>query len=278
MKLNRLLTACLLVVVSGVGGAQTGTRAADPITGTWTGDMGPDATTRMRINLDLKFDGKAVSGVITGPGLTPGDINGGTFEANSGAITFLVVVRDGDTRVQFEGARTADTISGRVSSATVSGTFRVVRGAPMAQPPTASPVRPLTAGDSALIAVRAGFTQVNDWLTRSMALVPVDKYSYRPVASVRTFGQLVAHVVDSYHYYCGRAVSGRSAQWSDAVEKGATDRATLTQKLRLAIDVCNGAYESGQLGPLMENVAHTNLHYGNMVTYMRMLGLTPPSS
>jgi uncharacterized damage-inducible protein DinB len=28
----------------------------------------------------------------------------------------------------------------------------------------------------------------------------------------------------------------------------------------------------------MAAIAHTNLHYGNLVTYMRMLGLTPPSS
>jgi uncharacterized damage-inducible protein DinB len=110
-----------------------------------------------------------------------------------------------------------------------------------------------------------------------MALVPADKYTYRPVGTVRTFGQQVGHIVDSYQYYCGRA-AGRNVQWSDAVEKGATDRGTLTQKIRMAIDICNGAYAEGQFGPLLENVAHTNLHYGNMVTYLRMMGLTPPSS
>ena len=33
-----------------------------------------------------------------------------------------------------------------------------------------------------------------------------------------------------------------------------------------------------QIGPLTENFGHTNLHYGNMITYIRMLGLKPPSS
>ena len=30
--------------------------------------------------------------------------------------------------------------------------------------------------------------------------------------------------------------------------------------------------------PLIQNLGHTNLHYGNLITYMRMLGLVPPSS
>jgi hypothetical protein len=33
---------------------------------------------------------------------------------------------------------------------------------------------------------------------------------------------------------------------------------------------------SGDVGELIDNVGHTNLHYGNIVTYMRMLGLVPP--
>ena len=40
------------------------------------------------------------------------------------------------------------------------------------------------------------------------------------------------------------------------------------------------AYNSGnaQLRPRFANVGHTNPHYGNIITYMRMLGLKPPSS
>ena len=42
---------------------------------------------------------------------------------------------------------------------------------------------------------------------------------------------------------------------------------------------CAAGYAgAGEIGPLTENFGHTSLHYGNMITYMRMLGLTPPSS
>ncbi|HEX6052224.1 MAG TPA: DinB family protein [Gemmatimonadaceae bacterium] len=128
-------------------------------------------------------------------------------------------------------------------------------------------------------ALRKGFTDVSGWVTKAADLVPPDKYAYRPVGTVRTFGQLVAHVVDSYAYYCAQA-SGRNVEWSDPAEKGETTKAALAPKLEQATDACQAAYASGTgvAGPLVENVGHTNLHYGNMITYLRMLGLTPPSS
>jgi uncharacterized damage-inducible protein DinB len=128
-------------------------------------------------------------------------------------------------------------------------------------------------------ALRKGFADVSGWVTKAADLVPADKYTYRPVATVRTFGQLVAHLVDSYAYYCAQA-SGRNAEWSDPAEKGATTKAALGPKLKQATDACQAAYasSSGVAGPLVDNVGHTNLHYGNMITYLRMMGLTPPSS
>ena len=124
-----------------------------------------------------------------------------------------------------------------------------------------------------------GFTEVHAAVTKSAEMVPADKYTYRPVATVRTFGELVAHVADSYVWYCTRA-SGRNVEWSDAIEKGKTDKATITQKLRESQAVCSAAYgnAASQVGALMNNLTHTNLHYGNIITYLRMLGLVPPTS
>jgi hypothetical protein len=41
-------------------------QGTDTVSGTWTGDWGPSAGDRNRITLDLKWDGKALSGNITG--------------------------------------------------------------------------------------------------------------------------------------------------------------------------------------------------------------------
>jgi uncharacterized damage-inducible protein DinB len=127
--------------------------------------------------------------------------------------------------------------------------------------------------------MRNGFNEVNDWVMKAADMVPADKYSYRPVDTVRTFGQLIAHITDSYNYFCAHGV-GNKVEWTTPIEKGATDKETLLPKLKEAVGRCNAAYSSGnaQLRPLFTNIGHTSLHYGNIITYMRMMGLKPPSS
>lgn len=125
--------------------------------------------------------------------------------------------------------------------------------------------------------LQGGFAEVSAWITKSVEMVPAEKFTYKPVATVRTFGQLIAHVVDGYNWYCGNA-AGRKTEWSDATEKGKTDKATVTAALKDATSVCVAASRNGQAKELMQNVAHTNLHYGNIITYLRMMGMVPPSS
>ena len=125
--------------------------------------------------------------------------------------------------------------------------------------------------------LKGGFAEVDGWITKSAEMVPADKYTYKPVATVRSFGQLVAHVADGYNWYCANA-AGKKTDWSDAVEKGKTDKATVVAKLKQASAACAAATGRGQTKELMQNIAHASLHYGNIITYLRMMGMTPPSS
>lgn len=135
-----------------------------------------------------------------------------------------------------------------------------------------------TARNDAPTALRRSFDEVAGFVARAAEMVPADKYSYRPTASVRTFGQLIGHIADAHNYYCAQA-GGRNVEWSDPVEKGAADKTTLVQKLKQSVVGCAGAYSAtGQVGPLISNIGHTNLHYGNIITYLRMMGMVPPSS
>lgn len=272
MKLRSLLVVCFVLLSAVPIMAQSTGASADPITGTWVGHMGPGATPRFAITMELTFDGKgAVSGTLVGLP-SPGEVKSGTFDPQTGALK-LHAAPTGDSvaRLVLEGTVVLGVATGRVTGDNQTGAFKIMKkGAEAsAQQPGAS--------DTAA-ALRFGFGEVSGWITKAADLAPADKYSYRPAPSVRTFGQQIAHVADSYNYYCARA-SGRNTQWSDAVEKGATDKVTLVQKLKQATDACNTAYGgSGQTGSLMANIAHANLHYGNVITYLRMLGLTPPSN
>jgi hypothetical protein len=129
-------------------------------------------------------------------------------------------------------------------------------------------------------AVKHGFNEVSGWLVTAAAAVPADKYSYKPVATVRSFGELIAHAADGMNWYCGSARAAKDVQWTDAVEKAGISKDKVVAALKSAIAGCNAAYAqpSARIERLMGNVAHANLHYGNAITYLRMLGLKPPSS
>ncbi len=103
--------------------------AADPISGTWTGSMGPNDTDRHPITVELKFDGTNISGLITGPPY-PGEIRSGTFDSKTGALTLDVIVKDEDsTRVVFQGTLREGTATGRVQLPNQSGTFTMTKNA-----------------------------------------------------------------------------------------------------------------------------------------------------
>ena len=131
----------------------------------------------------------------------------------------------------------------------------------------------------AAAALKQAFGEVSGWILKAADMVPPDKYNYRPVGTVRTYGELLGHVADGYNYFCSQA-SGKKVEWSDAVSKGKTDKATIVAALKSSTAACVAAHNGPNAGipPLIQNFGHTNLHYGNVVTYMRMLGLVPPSS
>lgn len=142
---------------------------------------------------------------------------------------------------------------------------------------TASAAAQQPTGDAGA-ALRKNFADVLSLLTKSADLVPADKYNYKPVPTVRSYAQLVGHLADSHNYYCAVA-SGQKVEWSDPIEKGISDKAALVKKLKEANDLCTRVYASAaKVDVLIENLAHTNHHYGNMVTYVRMMGLIPPES
>jgi hypothetical protein len=253
-------------------------QTADPLTGTWSGYIGRSAATPAAAKFQFKLaaDG-SVSGSVTGAKISPGEIKNGTFDAKTGALKFTVLVSEakGDPRgnVTFDGRVVHDTASGALVLGGEKGVFRLTKEG--AAHGAAVPAR--TVGDPG-DAARRGFAEVSDWITRAADLVPAEKYSYRPVSTVRTYGQIIGHIADGARYYCGKA-AGRNVQWSDATEKGPATKAALVQALKQSLADCGPAYDgASEIGPLMENVAHSSLHYGNLVTYIRMMGMVPPSS
>ena len=131
-------------------------------------------------------------------------------------------------------------------------------------------------------------------LVQSAEKMPEADYAFQPTKDVRTFGQMIAHVANSSFSYCARA-KGEDNPNKEDFEKTKAAKADLVKALSDAAAYCDGVYggmndaaamelvKAGQnLVPrarfLITNISHDNEHYGNLVTYLRIKGLVPPST
>ena len=120
-----------------------------------------------------------------------------------------------------------------------------------------------------------------------------EDYEFAPTTGVRTFGQLVGHVADAQYLFCS-AASGETDPAPD-IEKSKKSKDDLVAALKKAMAYCDNVYtgttdsnvaqvvkffggERTRLNVLSFNTMHNYEHYGNMVTYMRIKGLVPPTS
>jgi uncharacterized damage-inducible protein DinB len=124
-------------------------------------------------------------------------------------------------------------------------------------------------------------------------------YAFRPTAEVRTFAEIVGHVVRTNFFFCSQALGEKSPATSnfDTI----VERAALVQGLNDSLAYCDRIYAATTDANFNEsvkfaysesepttatirgavltfNVAHNNEHYGNIVVYMRLRGKVPPST
>jgi uncharacterized damage-inducible protein DinB len=155
------------------------------------------------------------------------------------------------------------------------------------QVPATVPANPITLSEKGLYGVISGA------VVKAAEKMPEENYSFKPTPDVRSFGQLVGHVADANYMFCSQA-AGEADPVKD-IEKTKTSKADLVAAIKGAVAYCNKTYESmtdakgaemikifgfnlARLSLYSLNTAHTDEHYGNMVTYMRLKGLVPPTS
>ena len=145
----------------------------------------------------------------------------------------------------------------------------------------------------ALAAARMQYEAVRDLMLRTAHGVPATVLAYRPTEEVRSFGELLGHVANASFAFCSAAL-GEDSPASTNYEEVA-DQAGLAAGLEEAFAYCDRAHSElagprlmeevslfGQNGSrlwvLVFNATHTWEHYGNLVTYMRLNDIVPPSS
>jgi uncharacterized damage-inducible protein DinB len=140
---------------------------------------------------------------------------------------------------------------------------------------------------------KMAYGRVKDILLRSAEKMPEESYSFKPTEVVRSYGQILGHVADAQYLFCSIALGEKNPDLK--IEQTKTSKADLIAALNAAFAYCDKAYDgmtdasatqmiklfgndAPRLGALTVNNMHDLEHYGNLVTYMRMKGIVPPSS
>ena len=152
---------------------------------------------------------------------------------------------------------------------------------------------PAAGANPATQAVKGQFGMVKGVVARTAEKVPEELYSFKPTPEVRSIGQLLGHIADSQFGMCAAAAGEKPPQ--TGIEKTVTSKAQLSKavvdsnaycdKVIAGMDDKKGMeivqFFTGptpRLHVLTFNIAHSYEHYGNLVTYMRLKGIVPPSS
>jgi uncharacterized damage-inducible protein DinB len=149
--------------------------------------------------------------------------------------------------------------------------------------------------------LRNSYATNRKFIARTAEKMPEEFYGLRPGAQpeVRTFGQLIGHLANFNYRWCSDAKGEKNPMEETDFEK-LTAKADLIKALSGALTYCDGAYamltdanskdlvqgtrDDGTKAPvlrvsrLISNLAHNNEHYGNLVTYLRIKSIVPPSS
>lgn len=183
---------------------------------------------------------------------------------------------------------------GTVSMIRALGVVVVVTmlAAACAQP--APPPEPVPGLDTTIASIRAQHDTVTGWVVAAAAQVPEETYSYQPTPEVRTFAELFGHIANITTMLCSMA-SGMEQPEGTPDAEALTSKAELEQALAAAVTFCDSAFagvtpangaetmdlfgtETSRVGVLAFNNGHNMEHYGNLVTYLRLNGMVPPSS
>lgn len=157
-------------------------------------------------------------------------------------------------------------------------------------------------------AIAANLTALHDYyfgdLRAAAEMLDAKHFGYRPTEGVRSVEELLAHVAQASRFTCAVMLDQPPPTEVADLEKQASalGKQGLLDALGSAHEACTQAFRSldpseisarssRALGPIVFGgqqvrrgampsfqIAHVATHYGNLVTYLRMLGIEPPST
>jgi uncharacterized damage-inducible protein DinB len=131
-------------------------------------------------------------------------------------------------------------------------------------------------------------SNMQDKIMKSAEAMPESKYSYRPTKDVRSFAEILTHVADISYTLCSN-VKGVA---NPATPTAKASKAEVMAYLKASFAYCDGVYsgftdahlndpadffgvKTNKMFILTQVGNHDALHYGNLVTYLRINDIVP---
>jgi hypothetical protein len=169
-----------------------------------------------------------------------------------------------------------------------------------ATPPPAQGQQPPAPLPGIVAEVKNAYTSIQNNIVKAAEQFPADKLTWQPTPAVRSWARLIGHITDDNNFSCwvlaGDAQAPARVDPQDNQDSPANklSKEDLVKGLKDSVERCNRAFAAvnesnmgerngpngrrSKLFTLIYNTSHTNEHYGNIATYMRLNNLVPPSS
>jgi uncharacterized damage-inducible protein DinB len=147
---------------------------------------------------------------------------------------------------------------------------------------------PIAASNPLTTTISIFRSNMQDKIMKAAEEMPESKYSYRPTKEVRSFADILDHMADISYILCSSA----KGETTPALANAAGSKTKMKARLKGAFDYCDGVYsgftdahlndpadffgfKTNKMFILTQLANHDALHYGNLVTYLRINGLAP---
>jgi uncharacterized damage-inducible protein DinB len=148
-------------------------------------------------------------------------------------------------------------------------------------------------------AVRALLARESKNLVGSTELMPAEKYTFQPTPAQMTFGQLVAHIVQTNIFICSGIGSTSSPMTPEELKKlsGTDAKDALVAAMKKSFDYCSESLAKVQDSTLGEEISMFGRktgqsraaamitiatdwtdHYSTAASYLRQNGILPPTA
>ena len=112
------------------------------------------------------------------------------------------------------------------------------------------------------------------------------KYDFRPNKDVRSFGEVILHVMAG-NTYAAKIARGEDANWDkeEVDPKAYQGKEQIVAAFQKSVDDVTAAVQNlppdqfnKTLAPYLSVIEHAGEHYGQLVVYYRLNGMVPPAS